>query len=55
MDWSEANEEIAKREAHEGKYKITDDGIEEVSTPTQLDILEAKVAYLEIMTGLYEE
>lgn len=26
--WSEANEEIAKREAHNGEYAIEDDGIE---------------------------
>jgi hypothetical protein len=25
MDWSEANEEIAKREAHNGEYTIEDD------------------------------
>lgn len=55
MPWSEANEEIAKREAY-GEPIIEDDGKEEIfPEPTQLDILEAKVAYLEIMTGLYEE
>ena len=26
--WSEANEEIAKREAHNGEYTIEDDGME---------------------------
>ena len=26
MDWNEANEEIAKREAYNGKYTIEDDG-----------------------------
>lgn len=26
MSWSEANEEIAKREAHNGEYAIEDDG-----------------------------
>lgn len=26
MDWSEANEEIAKREAYNGEYTIEDDG-----------------------------
>lgn len=25
MDWNEANEEIAKREAHNGEYTIEDD------------------------------
>lgn len=29
MAWSEANEEIAKREAHNGEYTIEDDGIVE--------------------------
>lgn len=56
IGWSESNEEIAKREAYNGEYTIEDDGKEEIfPEPTQLDILEAKVAYLEIMTGLYEE
>lgn len=31
MTWSEANEEIAKREAYEGKYAIED--VEEPETP----------------------
>lgn len=26
LDWSEANEEIAQREAHNGQYTIKDDG-----------------------------
>ena len=26
MGWNEVNEEIAKREAHNGEYKIEDDG-----------------------------
>lgn len=29
MDWSEANEEIAKKEAYNGEYTIEDDGISE--------------------------
>ena len=29
MTWSEANEEIAKREAYNGEYTIEDDGIKE--------------------------
>ena len=28
VDWSEANEEIAKKEAHNGEYTIEDDGVE---------------------------
>ena len=50
MTYSEANEEIAKREAYNGEYTIEDDGVEEVATPTQLDIIEAQVAYTAMMT-----
>lgn len=50
MSYSEANEEIAKREAYNGEYTIEDDGIEEVSTPSQLDIIEAQVTYTAMMT-----
>lgn len=28
LEWSEAHEEIAKREAHNGEYTIEDDGVE---------------------------
>jgi hypothetical protein len=31
MEWSEANEETAKREAHNGEYTIEDDGASGVS------------------------
>lgn len=42
MGWNEANEEIAKREADEGKYTIDDDGTpESVSEPTVDEILNA--------------
>ena len=30
MDWNEANEEIAKREAYNGEYTIEDDGLPDV-------------------------
>ena len=44
MDWNEANEEIAKREAYNGEYTIEDDGQEEPeATPT----LEDRVGTLE--------
>lgn len=33
MSWSEANEEIAKREAYNGEYTIEDDGVEK--TPAE--------------------
>lgn len=54
MDWNEVNEEIAKREAYNGEYTIEDDGIEEVVEPSQLDRIEAQVAYLAMMGGHYE-
>lgn len=50
MSWSEANEEIAKREAYNGEYTIEDDGTEEDTTPSQLDIIEAQVTYTAMMT-----
>ena len=50
MSWSEANEEIAKAEAYNGEYTIEDDGVELVSEPTQLDRVEAQVAYTAMMT-----
>lgn len=49
MDWSEGNEEIAKRQAHNGEYTIEDDG-RPAPAPTQLDIVEAQVAYTAMMT-----
>ena len=51
MGWNEANEEIAKREAHNGEYTIEDDGVEEVVEHTQLDIIEAQITYTAMMTG----
>lgn len=44
IGYSEANEEIAKREAYNGEYTIEDDGQEEVYKPTaeeRLAVLEA--------------
>lgn len=49
MTYSEGNEEIAKREAYKGEYTVEDDGRAEV--PTQLDVIEAQVAYTALMTG----
>lgn len=50
MAWNEANEEIAKREAYDG-YTIEDDGQPEPeAAPSQLDIIEAQVAYTAMMT-----
>lgn len=50
MGWNEANEEIAKKEAYNGEYTIEDDGVEEVTEPTQLDMIEAQVTYTAMMT-----
>ena len=50
MPWNEVNEEIAKKEAWNGEYTIEDDCVEEVATPTQLDIIEAQVTYTAMMT-----
>lgn len=37
MDWNEANEEIAKREAYNGEYTIEDDGQPEPKTEVSTD------------------
>ena len=51
MDYSEANEEIAKQEAYKGEYTIEDDGQPDaVAQPTQLDIIESQVTYTAMMT-----
>lgn len=51
ISYSEANEEIAKREAYNGEYTIEDDGQSEpVAEATQLDRIEAQVAYTAMMT-----
>lgn len=51
MPWNEAKEDIAKREAYNGEYTIEDDGQPEpAETPSQLDIIEAQVAYTAMMT-----
>lgn len=51
MPYSEANEEIAKREAYNGEYTIEDDGQPEPEAqPTQMDVIEAQVTYTAMMT-----
>lgn len=47
----EFNEEIAKREAFNGEYTIED---EPAKAPTKEEELEARLAYVEMMTGLLE-
>jgi hypothetical protein len=54
MVWNEANEKIAKRESHNGEYEIYDDGKEEISEPTEAEALDARLTYVEMMTGLLE-
>lgn len=51
MDWNETNEEIAKRESYNGEYTVEDDGQPDpTTTPSQLDVIEAQVAYTAMMT-----
>lgn len=51
MTYSKANEEIAKKEAYNGEYTIEDDGEPDpTAEPSQLDIIEAQVAYTAMMT-----
>lgn len=54
MTWNEVNEETAKCEAYNGEYEIVDDGIEVVEEPTALEALDARLTYVEMMTGLLE-
>ena len=50
MPWSEANEAIAKSEAHNGQYTVEDDGAP-APAPDRLDQLEAQTTYTAMMTG----
>ena len=51
MTYSEANEAIVKREAHNGVYEIYDDGQPDpADTPSQLDVIEAQVTYTAMIT-----
>lgn len=54
LGWSEANEKIAKAEAYNGEYTIEDDG-EPEPAPTQIDCIEAQVAYTAMMTDTMME
>ena len=51
LGWSEANEEIAKREAYNGEYEIVDDG-EPEHPPTEQEQLRADVDFLLAMGGV---
>jgi hypothetical protein len=50
MEWNEKNEETANREAYNGEYTIEDNGVSEFAQPTQLDRIEAQVAYTAMIT-----
>lgn len=50
MPYSESGVEAAKSEAYNGEYTVEDDGTEESTQPTQLDIIEAQVTYTAMMT-----
>lgn len=54
LGWSEANEKIAKAEAYNGEYTVEDNG-EPESAPTQIDRIEAQVAYTALMTDTLME
>lgn len=56
MTWSEANEEIAKREAYNGEYTIEDDGQPEPEAPqTQEErIAELEEALALLLSGVTE-
>ena len=56
MSWSEANEEIAKKEAYNGEYTIEDDGKPEPEAkPTQEErIAELEEALYMLLNGVTE-
>lgn len=47
---STADIETAVTNAYNGKYSIEDDGVEEITEPTQLDKIEAQVVYTAMIT-----
>ena len=54
VDYSEANEEIAKREAYNGEYTIEDDGQPETYQPSIQEQLDAQAAaIMELMGVVY--
>lgn len=54
LGWSADNENIAKSESYNGEYTIEDDG-EPEPAPTQIDHIEAQVAYTALMTDTLME
>ena len=52
ITYSDRNLEIAISEAFEGQYTVEEDGKPETAeVPTQLDMIEAQVAYTAMMTN----
>ena len=54
MDWNEANEEIAKREAYNGDYTIEDDGQPEAQPTDAERIAELEEALAMLLSGVVE-
>lgn len=54
LGWCDGNEKIAKAESYNGEYTIEDDG-EPEPAPTQIDRIEAQVAYTALMTDTLME
>lgn len=52
LPYSEENIKLAKSRSIDGKCAIIDDGVEE--TITEWDKIDARLTYIEIMTGLME-
>lgn len=55
MSWSEANEEIAKLEAYNGKYTVEDDGTNVSPVPTHEERLaDLEEAFALLLSGVTE-
>lgn len=55
VNWSEQNEKLAKKEAFNGEYTIeVDEKFCMFNKPSQLDKLEAKFAYMAMMSDYTE-
>lgn len=54
LGWAKSNEKIAKAEAYNGEYTVEDNG-EPEPAPTQIDRIEAQVAYTALMTDTLME
>lgn len=54
MGWNEINEEIAKKEAHNGEYTIEDDGQPEAQPTDAERIAELEEALALLLSGVTE-